>query len=66
MAYPNGLHELLAELVYEGLERNGWSQAQLAREAVISEKHVSEMLTGKAGGTVETWDRLLRLVASDE
>lgn len=65
MSYATNLQALLAELVYEGLDRKAWSQAQLARKAKVSEKHLSRILTGKDGGTVALWDRLLGAVAED-
>lgn len=33
-------------------------QRDLALALGLSEKHISQMLTGRAQGTLETWDRL--------
>lgn len=50
-----GLHATLSDLVDEA----GHTQAFLARRAGYSEKHVSQMLTGKVDGTLTAWSRLI-------
>lgn len=49
------LHDELVERV----QSHGVPQAVLARRAGLSEKHVSQMMTGVTEGRVEVWDRLL-------
>lgn len=50
-----GLHSFLVDLVDAG----GRSQRLIAREAGFSEKHVSQMLTGKVDGSLTAWGKLL-------
>lgn len=40
------------------LDETGVSQADLAFRAGVSEKHLSQMLNRRVGGSVDTWDRL--------
>lgn len=54
-APPSSLHQWLVSLVKDSRR----SQADLAFEAHLSQKHVSDMLTGKADGSLEAWSRLL-------
>jgi transcriptional regulator with XRE-family HTH domain len=53
------LQHLCADLVRGGLSRKHFSQQDLARTVGVSEKHLSEMLSGKAAGSMELWQRLL-------
>jgi hypothetical protein len=49
------VQRFLVSLVLGG----GRAQVLLARDAGLSEKHVSQMLTGKAMGTLDAWQGLL-------
>ena len=49
------LQQLLAGLVRD----SGVPQAELARRVGFSEKHVSQMLTGRVEGTLTAWQVLL-------
>jgi transcriptional regulator with XRE-family HTH domain len=44
--------------------RQGRSQADLAQTVGISQKHLSQMMNGKAQGTLEMWQQLLEAVGS--
>ena len=59
------LAQQLADQVDDEMVRQGMTQAELARLAGFSQKHVSQMLTGKATGTVEAWDRLAEALGTD-
>jgi len=50
----------LASEIKAGLARKGWSQADLAFAAGLSEKHLSQMLTGKVDGALSMWQHLIR------
>jgi hypothetical protein len=50
-----GLHAFLVDLV----DSAGRTQASIARHAGFSEKHVSQMLTGKVDGSLAAWTKLL-------
>lgn len=50
----NGLLELLADAIIESQP-----QRVTARRAGLSEKHVSQMLTGKVDGSLAAWQRML-------
>ena len=56
------LQTWLADQVRAGLADRGWTQGHLAERADLSEKHLSQMMTGRSSGTVAAWDRLLALV----
>ena len=56
------LQQWLVTRVDEGLAWQGWTQTRLAAEAGISQKHLSEMLRGRAEGSLTVWDRLLALL----
>ena len=47
-------HEM-AKRIREHLERLGWSQADLAREVGVSQKHLTQLLNGKVEGTLSMW-----------
>jgi len=54
----------MAVLVSEALTKAGVTQAELARQSGVSEKHVSLVLTGQAGaqvGLLDYWAWLLDL-----
>jgi ribosome-binding protein aMBF1 (putative translation factor) len=57
----SGLARMLADVVRNGIAERGWSQRDLAHAAGLSEKHVSQVLNGRASAAVDTWDRLLEL-----
>lgn len=46
--------ELLADAIIESR-----SQVLIARDSGMSEKHVSQMLTGKVDGSLKAWQRML-------
>lgn len=51
----------LVEWVDWGLAERDITQRQLASEAGISQKHLSEIMNGWQSGSLELWDRLLAL-----
>lgn len=57
--YSCTLHEVLATEVRAGLRDLGLPQAWLASKTGFSQKHVSQMLTGKVEGTLPVWEALL-------
>jgi transcriptional regulator with XRE-family HTH domain len=59
----HALQEQLTKAVRQGLIERGWSQAELARRAGISEKHLSQMLKGRTEGSLSMWDQLLTILA---
>lgn len=61
-SYTCTLHEVLAAEVHAGLRTLGLPQAWLAERAGYSEKHVSQMLTGRVEGSLLAWEALLRTV----
>jgi len=40
-----------AAIITERLDAIGWSQADLAREMGVTQKHINQMLNGKATGS---------------
>ncbi|WP_269304884.1 helix-turn-helix domain-containing protein [Aeromicrobium sp. HA] len=59
------LRECMASAVREGLARAGVSQADAAAYLNVSQKHLSQMLTGKVDGSLSMWQRLLEFVDVD-
>lgn len=57
--------DYLAARVREGLKHRGMTQSECAGEIDISAKHLSNVLNGKASGSLELWQRLL-MVAEQE
>jgi len=56
--------EAMAALISEALAKDGVTQAELARQSGVSEKHVSTVLSGQAGaqiGLLDYWAWLLGL-----
>lgn len=64
MRAPVVLHQWLINRVNEGMEARGLTQSELAREAGISEKHLSGILTGRVTGSIELWDFLLLVLGT--
>jgi transcriptional regulator with XRE-family HTH domain len=56
------LQRWLAAQVKAGLADLDMSQAQLARETGMSEKHLSQLLNGHAVGSLLVWNNLLLYV----
>jgi DNA-binding XRE family transcriptional regulator len=52
---------LLHEQVREAVKASGLKQTWMARQLGVSEKHLSQLLTGRAGLTWEWADRILEL-----
>lgn len=52
------LAQQLADAIATALDEQRTTQAELAYLSGYSEKHISQMLTGKAMGTLEAWDAL--------
>jgi len=57
-----GLRETLAQRVRDRLASAGVTQADAAAYLGISQKHLSQMLTGAVDGSLSMWDRLLAFV----
>lgn len=53
-----GLDSLLDALSV-AIGRSGRTQKELAAEVGLSEKHVSQMMTGRADGALRSWQALL-------
>lgn len=60
--YDTWLHRDLATEVLHHLHRQGMTQKLLAIRCDLSEKHVSQVLTGKAEGSFETWQAFARVL----
>lgn len=52
------------ESILDLAKERGWSQAELARRLGYSEKHVSQLINGKAAVTVDAAQRLERVLGS--
>jgi|SRR5882672_3039596 len=48
--------------VRQALQRQGLSQARLAHKIGVTEKHISQMLTGKADGKTEMWVAMAKVL----
>lgn len=58
----DSLHSALADAINLRRREVGLSQRQLCDLAGISEKHLSQMFTGHADGSLDMWDRLARVM----
>jgi len=54
-----GLHGSLAEAVTVQLSKQGISQESFAATVGVTPKHLSQLLTGKAGGSLAIWNLML-------
>ena len=52
------------DTIADVLEERGWTQAELARRLGYTEKHVSQLINGKAAITEDTASRLERVLGS--
>jgi len=52
------------DTIADVLEERGWTQAELARRLGYTEKHVSQLINGKAPITEDTASRLERAIGS--
>lgn len=52
------------DTIADVLEERGWTQAELARRLGYTEKHVSQLINGKAAITEDTASRLERALGS--
>ncbi len=57
--YPSPLQQALADAVTTSLTTTGTTQRALAATAHISEHHLSQILTGERGGSLNVWDAVL-------
>lgn len=53
------LHDELVARVRARMRARGMTQADLARRAGLTQKHLSQMLTGRVDGALAAWQRLL-------
>ena len=53
------LQQMLASEVLHSLHTLHLPQSWLASRCGLSQKHVSQMLTGKVEGSITAWDRML-------
>lgn len=60
-----GLQTALAQTVVDALKATGTSQADLAASLGVSEKHVSQMLTGTSPGSLAMWNLMLFTLGAD-
>lgn len=51
--------EALARLIRAEIDAGGWRQHEIAREAGITEKHLSQIVNLKAGASLDLVDRVL-------
>jgi transcriptional regulator with XRE-family HTH domain len=51
---------MLADAVRVSADTQGLTHQQLANDAGVSAKHLSRMLCGRAGGSFEIWEALLK------
>lgn len=56
------LQSWLRHRVHDGMTAQGWLQVQLASYTGMTQKHISQMLTGRVDGSVIAWDNMLRAV----
>jgi len=56
------LQDWVVYQVIAGMKSNGMIQVQLANKVGISEKHLSQLLTGKVEGSISMWNKLLTAV----
>lgn len=54
-----GVSGWLRESLAAAVRSTGRAQVLLARDTGLSEKHVSQMLTGRVTGSLEAWEDLL-------
>jgi len=59
------LQDQLVTALRFDMRRRGWNQADLAFAANISEKHLSQLMTGKQEGTLTMWQHLFDTCAAD-
>jgi transcriptional regulator with XRE-family HTH domain len=57
---PQASSTRLQQVLIAYVKGHGVPQVALAHRSGLTEKHVSQMLSGKAAGTMESWDRLIR------
>jgi plasmid maintenance system antidote protein VapI len=58
MAEPRKVQDILAAELRRQMEEAHVRQRDLALAVGISEKHLSQMLTGRAQGSLVMWDKL--------
>jgi HTH-type transcriptional regulator/antitoxin HigA len=46
-------------IIQQELRRRGWTQGDLARELELTEKHLSQLLNGRAPMRLDTLERML-------
>jgi plasmid maintenance system antidote protein VapI len=61
----NELQYALVTHIEERMKVIGWDRKTLGRHANISPAHISMMLNGKRGGSLDAWDRLLKTLTLD-
>lgn len=55
----------LQALLVEKIRESGVYQADLSRATLLSEKHISQMMTGRVAGSLPTWQLLLDAAGVD-
>lgn len=54
---PNGdLANLMREVIRDEMYRQGLTQIGLAKKVGFSQKHINQILTGKATGSIQMWN----------
>lgn len=53
----------LGQELAERVLRSGLTTRQLAQRSGLNRTTISTMLSGRRGGSIETWDRLLKVAA---
>lgn len=56
------IREQLSYRLRRDAHRAGIPQAELAARSGLTQKHVSQILTGKADGSFETWEKLAEVL----
>lgn len=59
MSESTRLPERFLDLLSVAIVESGRPQVLIARDTGLSEKHVSQMLTGKADGSLRSWQAML-------
>lgn len=52
------LRDVMVGAVRERMRERGWLQSDLAYAAGMSDKHLSQLLNGRADGTFGTWQSI--------
>lgn len=60
--YPTDLQLFIVKKLKEGMREKAWFRSDLAKEAGVNYHHLISLLNLKCGGSMDTWDKLLKAV----